>query len=76
LGETKRLFSWSKNFPSCLLPPALEPSASPEGLLNDYKIGRVMDKLYEYGLSKLFLLIALSAAKKYNVNMELNSSRY
>jgi len=44
--------------------------------LNDYKIGRVMDKLIEYGLSKIFMLIALSAAKKYNVNMELNSSRY
>jgi len=40
--------------------------------LNDYKIGRVMDKLYKYGLSKLFLLIALSAAKKYNVNMEFS----
>lgn len=40
--------------------------------LNDYKIGRVMDKLYDYGLSKLFLLIALSAAKKYHVNLEFS----
>ncbi|MGK7896832.1 MAG: DUF4277 domain-containing protein [Xenococcus sp. (in: cyanobacteria)] len=34
--------------------------------LNDYKIGRVMDKLYAYGLSEIFLLIALAAAKKYH----------
>ena len=27
--------------------------------LNDDKIGRVMDKLYKYGLTKLFLIIAL-----------------
>ena len=40
--------------------------------LNDYKIGRVMDKLYDYGLSELFLLIALSAAKKYNVNLDFS----
>lgn len=40
--------------------------------LNDYKIGRVMDKLYNYGLSGLFLLIALSAAKKYNINLDFS----
>ena len=40
--------------------------------LNDYKIARVMDKLYDYGLSKLFLLIALSAAKKYQINLEFS----
>ena len=40
--------------------------------LNDYKIGRVMDKLYDYGLSKLFLLIALSAAKKHQINLEFS----
>ena len=33
--------------------------------LNEHKIGRVMDKLYNYGLSELFLLISLTAAKKY-----------
>jgi len=40
--------------------------------LNDYKIGRVMDKLIDYGLSKIFMLIALSAAKKYKVNLEFS----
>jgi transposase len=42
------------------------------GHLNDYKIGRVMDKLYDYGLSELFLLIALAAAKKYQINLEFS----
>ena len=42
-----------------------------EGILpedfNDDKVGRVMDKLYQFGLTKIFLLIALSAVKKYGV---------
>ncbi len=40
--------------------------------LNDYKIGRVMDKLYAYGLSEIFLLIALAAAKKYQISLEFS----
>ena len=36
--------------------------------LNDDKIGRVMDKLYLQGLTKIFLLIALAAVKKYNIS--------
>ncbi len=40
--------------------------------LNDYKIGRVMDKIYAYGLSELFLLIALAAAKKYQISLEFS----
>ena len=35
--------------------------------LNDDRIGRVMDKLYKYGLTKLFLIIALEVVKKYGV---------
>jgi hypothetical protein len=31
------------------------------------KIGRVMDKLYKYGLTKLFLIIALSVVNKYEI---------
>ena len=34
---------------------------------NDDKIGRVMDKLYQFGLTKIFLLIALKALKKYEI---------
>ena len=36
--------------------------------LNDDRIGRVMDKCYSYGISELFLLVALAAVKKYQVN--------
>ena len=40
--------------------------------LNDYKIGRVMDKIYAYGLSEIFLLITLVAAKKYQISLEFS----
>jgi transposase len=36
--------------------------------LNDDKLGRVMDKLYKYGLTKLFLTIALQVVKKYEIS--------
>jgi transposase len=36
--------------------------------LNDDKIGRVMDKLYEKGLSLTFLKISLNVAKKYQIS--------
>ncbi len=35
--------------------------------LNDDKIGRVMDKLYEKGLSSIFLIIALSVVQNYQL---------
>jgi transposase len=35
--------------------------------LNDDKIGRVMDKLYEKGLSSIFLMIALAVVEKYQL---------
>lgn len=38
--------------------------------LNDDKIGRVMDKMYEYGLTNLFLFITLEIVKKYQINTE------
>ncbi len=40
--------------------------------LNEHKIGRVMDKLYSCGLSELFLLIALAAVKKYQINLDFS----
>lgn len=36
--------------------------------LNDDKLGRVMDKLYKYGLNKLFLIIGLEVIKKYQIS--------
>lgn len=47
--------------------------------LNDDKIGRVMEKLFKFGLSPLFLLITLAAIKKYQINTEyshLDSSSF
>jgi transposase len=38
--------------------------------LNDDKIGRVMDKLYQIGVSGIFLLISLAAVKKFGVSTE------
>ena len=37
--------------------------------LNDDKIGRVMDKCYNYGISELFLLLSLAAVKKYQIDL-------
>ena len=35
---------------------------------NDDKVGRVMDKLYQFGLTNIFLIIALTALKKYGID--------
>lgn len=47
--------------------------------LNDDRLGRVMDKLYTKGLSQVFTLVALGAAKKYGVSTKsshLDSSSF
>lgn len=36
--------------------------------INDDKIGRVMDKLYKYGLNSLFIEIVLSVIKKFKID--------
>ena len=36
--------------------------------LNDDKLGRVMDKLYNYGLSELFLIVVLEVIRKYQIS--------
>lgn len=40
--------------------------------LNDDKIGRVMDKLYEKRLSEIFVLITLAIVKKYKVSTQFS----
>ena len=35
---------------------------------NDDKLGRVMDKLYKYGLSELFIMIVIEIVKKYEIS--------
>ena len=47
--------------------------------LNDDKIGRVMDKLYQLGLSSTFLSVSLAAVNKYEISTEfahLDSSSF
>ena len=36
--------------------------------LNDDKLGRVMDKLYKYGLNNIFLIVGLEVIKKYGIS--------
>ncbi|MEG4172796.1 IS1634 family transposase [Microcoleus sp. S13_D1] len=38
--------------------------------INDDKIGRVMDKLYKYGLNKIFMEIVLAAIKKFQIDLK------
>ena len=47
--------------------------------LNDYRLGRVLDKLYLVGVSQIFTIIALAAAQKFEVKLEtshLDSSSF
>ena len=47
--------------------------------LNDDRLGRVLDKLYELGLTEVFVTVALSAARKFGVKMDslhLDSSSF
>lgn len=47
--------------------------------LNDDRLGRVLDKLYEAGLTEVFVTVALAAARKFGVKMEslhLDSSSF
>lgn len=72
------LYLFSKFFEDQATEHLLGQGILPE-YLNEHKIGRVMDKLYDFGLSKLFLLIALSAVKKYQINLDyshLDSSSF
>ena len=47
--------------------------------LNDDRLGRVMDKLYKYGLNNLFLIIGLEVIRKYKISTKyshLDSSSF
>ncbi len=37
--------------------------------LNDDRLGRILDKLYAFGLTELFVTVALSAARRFGVNL-------
>ncbi|NEP84832.1 MAG: DUF4277 domain-containing protein [Okeania sp. SIO3C4] len=38
--------------------------------LNDDRLGRVLDKIYEIGLNQIFVSIVLEIIKKYQLNLE------
>lgn len=38
--------------------------------LNDTRIGRVLDKLYQYGVTKMFVIIALAVVKKFGITLK------
>lgn len=46
--------------------------------LNDDRLGRVLDKLYETGLTEVFVTVALQAARKFGVtdSLHLDSSSF
>ncbi len=52
------------------IPPQLLGEGIEPKHLNDDKIGRVMDKLYQLNVSVIFLLISLAAVKKFGVATE------
>lgn len=64
---SKPLYLFSQFFDNKALENLLGVGIKAEDL-NDDKLGRVMDKLYKYGLTKLFLLIALEVVKKYEIS--------
>lgn len=72
------LYLFSKFFSGKATEHLIGEGVRPEHL-NDYRLGRVLDKLYVAGTSLIFAIIALAAAKKFQVNLEtghLDSSSF
>ena len=44
--------------------------------LNDDRLGRVLEKLYAFGLTELFVTVALSAARCYGVDQRAPALRF
>ncbi len=63
------LYLFSKFFEGKATEHLIGKSIQPEHL-NDDRLGRVLDKLYLTGLSQIFTVIALAAAKKFHVNID------
>lgn len=72
------LYLFSKFFEGKATEHLIGAGVRPEHL-NDYRVGRVLDKLYLAGISQIFTIIALAAAEKFQVNLEtghLDSSSF
>lgn len=65
---SKPLYMFPKYFETIACEYLIGQGVKPE-YLNDDKLGRVMDKLFIKGLDTIFFIIALKAAKKFNVSM-------
>ncbi|MFB2838342.1 IS1634 family transposase [Floridanema evergladense] len=62
------LYMFPKFFENIACEHLIGTGVKPE-YLNDDKLGRIMDKLFSKGLDTIFLVIALNAAKKFNVSL-------
>lgn len=64
------LYLFSQFFQGKATQHLVAPGVCPEHL-NDTRIGRVLDKLYRYGLSKLFVSIALQVVQKFKLLVDI-----
>lgn len=72
------LYLFEKFFEGIATEHLLGEGIQPEHL-NDDRLGRVLDKLYDAGLTEIFIRVALSAADKFGVKMDslhLDSSSF
>jgi transposase len=65
------LYLFSQFFEGKATEHLIGPRVRPEHL-NDTRIGRVLDKLYRYGITKVFVTIAVAVVKKFAI--QLNSA--
>lgn len=75
---TAPLYLFSRFFEGKATEHLIGPGVKPEHL-NDSRIGRVLDQLYEKGLSRVFLEMALAAVKRFGVSTQqahLDSSSF
>jgi transposase len=64
---TAPLYLFSQFFEGKATEHLIGPGVKPEHL-NDSRLGRVLDQLYEKGLTSVFMEIALAAVKRFGVN--------
>ena len=65
---TAPLYLFSQFFEGKATEHLIAPGIRPEHL-NDTRIGRVLDKLYHYGVTKIFVTIALEVVHKFSVTL-------
>jgi transposase len=68
---SKPLYLFSKFFEDKGMEKLLGGSVKSD-YLNDDKLGRVMDELYKYGLTQLFLELAIALTKTFQIEVNFN----